>query len=368
MRVALSVDAIEPQLTGIGRYSLELARGLKKTPEISSLRFFRGIEPIADPEALLSAAVLPPPRPWARWWKRRRDASAIAGMKSSIVHAPNFFLPDWAEGGVATIHDLSVFRFPETHPKARLDDFEHRFERTLARAAQIITGTEAMRSELVAMLGVDADRIAVVPHGVHRATRPTDEQLARQLREVGLTRDNYSLCVATLEPRKRIGQLLEAYALLPLPVRQRWPLMLVGKHGWLAEGIIDQLERAAAEGWARWLGFASPQLLDSLYAGARLFIYPSLYEGFGLPPVEAMAHDVPTLISDDASLVEVSGEAAMVVEADDTVAFAQSIGFALEDEAWRRQAVARGREVARRLAWDQTIRRTTDVYRLLSSG
>ncbi len=353
--VALSVDALGPRLTGIGRYCLELVRGLPGHAEIGAVHPFVGGEFLADAEARLHDGWQPPRRPrWRRridgWRQQRRLADAL-------VHGPNYFLPDWAEGGVITVHDLSVLLYPETHPIERVRDFERRLPHSLARAAAIITDSETVRSEIISHLGIAPQRIHAVPLGVRP---PVD--IAAALLPAGLVAGSYCLCVSTFEPRKRIDRLVAAYALLPPALRRALPLVLAGAGGWRNEQLNEAITAAQAQGWVKRLDFVADDVLAALYAGARLFVYPSRYEGFGLPPVEAMAHGVPTIVGDAACLIEITNGAARVVNPDDIADFAEHLAVGLEDEAWRAAAGRAGLMQCRQYCWTQTVHKTVEVY------
>lgn len=369
LRIAFSVDALTPNLTGIGRYCWELARRLPSDSRVAKLSCFRGAEWFDDPSILLHGDGERRPhrgralrRRWDQW--RLHDR-----FSNGLVHSPNYFLPDWAERGIATIHDLSVFKFPETHPAARIAAFEASFSSTVARARLILTDCEWIRRELIDFTGLAEDRVRAVPLGVGPEFAPrTQTSLKIPLGAFGLAPGGYGLCVSTLEPRKRIDRLLTAWRLLPRALRSRHPLVIVGSAGWQNDALMTQINQGINEGWLRYPGFVSNDDLPLLYAGARVFAYPSRYEGFGLPPLEAMASGVPTLVADNTCLTEVAGDAAMVIDPEDTPAFASAIAKALEDDAWRDIAIAAGIRQANRYTWAQCAAQTVDAYDDVARG
>lgn len=370
MKLILAVDALVPPLTGIGRYTWELASHYKAVrDDFDSMRFFFAGRWVADPADLLQTPgaealasrrkhrLLRAPKSW-RQWRLGRE------IRGHVFHSPNYFLPDSVDSGIVTLHDLSVFKYPETHPAARIKHFERGFASTLARAAHLITDSESTRIEVIDYFGWSPERITAIGLGARPEFRCRDASgVASALDEYGLVHGEYSLCVSTLEPRKRIDRLLAAYLDLPPSLRARYPLVLAGSSGWRNETLREQIEQGEREGWLRYLGFVEETLLPLLYSGARAFLYPSIYEGFGLPVLEAMASGIPTLTSNSSSLPEVAGGSAWLVEPDDHDLLREGIEQVLCDDSWRKAAIARGLRVARTLTWERCAKRTLDVYR-----
>lgn len=369
LKLILAVDAIVPPLTGIGRYTWELASHYA-TPDsgLDSIRYFFAGQWVHDPRNLLNG---PPPNHvfprkgfwprlsagWRQWYERR-------AIREHVFHSPNYFLPEWVEGGVVTVHDLSVFKYPETHPVERIRHFERSFASTLARTTHIITDSEAIRHEVASHFGWPLEKITSVRLGVPPEFRQHGgEVLFEPLARYQLVPGAYTLCVSTLEPRKRIDALLAAYAELPLSLKSRFPLVLVGSEGWLSDALRQNVARGEQEGWLRYLGFVPDAALPYLYAGAHAFFFPSLYEGFGLPVLEALASGVPTLTSNCSSLPEVADGAAWLVEPGDHVALRDGIAKVICDDEWRATAVERGLAVASETTWTRCARRTLDICR-----
>lgn len=343
---------------GIGRYTWNLYQGLAARPDVDGpLAFARG-RIIEDPSILLhghGSGRRPFPAAFHRWRERKV-------LRNSLFHGPNYFLPPFAEGGVVTVHDLSVLRYPDTHPAERVSAFERNFQDTLRRARHVLTDTETVRKEVVTELGIPADRVTAVPLGVERSFRRHSVQEAGVLSGLGLTPGFYALSVAAFEPRKRIDLLIKAWSRLPVSLRTRFPLVLVGVSGWRNEHLQERIATGVREGWLRHLGFVPEAQLPAVYAGARLFLYPSIYEGFGLPPLEAMASGVPVLVSNRSCLPEVCGDAAMYGDPEDEPAYGQLIEQALTDEQWRSGAIGRGLTRAAEYSWDRCVSQTVAVY------
>ncbi len=375
MKVWLSVEALAPQLTGIGRYTLELARRLSDIETIQRLDFFRAEHISRDfTQWLNPRSQISQTERAQRWINRRlipvswRHAALKRALGRSIFHGPNYFLPPWVERGLITIHDLSVFKFPETHPGERLHQFERDFPRSLAHACHIITDSQFTRSEVIEFLGLPAHQVTAVPLGVDPAFRPAaPESLSNDLQQFGLEPQQYVLCVATIEPRKRIDCLLDAYRALPAAERRNFPLVLVGGSGWLHQALDAEIERAQSEGWVRRIGFVSNSELQQLYAGARLFVFPSVYEGFGLPVLEAMASGVAVVASDCSSIPEILLDCGRLVEPGNVSAWTEAIRAGIEDGAWRIQASRNGLARSRDFTWERCASETADVYAGIST-
>lgn len=361
MTKVLCVDSLGPQLTGIGRYCLELARWLPRYLG-DDLVFHRGGREIRDPEALLADVGVARSRyPFQR---RIQRFSFRHRYRDALFHGPNYFLPPWAETGIVTVHDLSALRFPDMHPAERVRQFERRFSATLAIARHVIADTAWNRQELIETLGLAPDRVSAIPLGISPTFHP--EARGQSLLPAGLTEGGYGLCVATLEPRKGLSHALAAWSLLPPSLRARFPLVVAGADGWPDPVTIAALERAEREGWLKRLGYVEEAHLPALYAGARLFLFPSVYEGFGLPPLEAMACGVPTIVADRACLPEVTGGAAELVDPLDTEAFAEAIEIGLSDDQWRARAREAGLLRAAQFTWTDCVQRTAAIYRTLT--
>jgi len=359
--ITLCVDALEHELGGIGRYTWELSQRLPKRHEISSVRYFVRNRLIDDPARLLRGERIYPGR-----GLRRAGRAWIAGLalRSSVVHAPNYFLPRRAATGIITVHDLSVFRFPETHPSERIRQFERQFEDSMTRAVHVITDTETVRRELIDTFGVSDKRVTAVALGVSDRFRPSGKvPRGKSFAKWGIEPGRYGLCVSALEPRKKVAELLVAWRRLPLRLRDRYPLVLAGGAGWRNDKIREQVNAGELEGWVRHLGHIDDVDLPQLYSQAALFVYPSIYEGFGLPPLEAMASGVPIVVANRSCLPEVCGDVPLYVDPDNDNEFLSTLEEALESNEWRAEAIRRGLERASRFTWNRCIEDTVAVYK-----
>ena len=405
MNVVLSIEAIHPPLAGIGRYAWELATRLPLQQEIESVRYLSDgqwrnlpdpnlveevpastgtannpVEPVLNFKGRMRRRLEQFPHHlrrrigqvpvFARAYGKLMPmlaSNSLDGVKDAVFHGPNYFVPKTHLPSVVTIHDLSIYRYPQWHPKARIERMQIAIPEAIERASLILAISESTRTDIINQFQIPAERVQVTLLGVDQIYHPrTSMQLAPVLSRFGLTANAYSFFVSTIEPRKNLIHLLAAYRSLPIPMRQRWPLVLAGGGGWQSDDIHVDIQRGVGEGWLKYLGFVDQAELPALYAGARLFTYPSWYEGFGLPIVEAMASGVPVLTANCSSMPEVAAGAAMLVEPGDVSSIREGLLQALDDQSWRELAVQRGLQRAAELSWDACVRNTVAAYRTAS--
>lgn len=375
MKVILSVESVRFPLTGIGRYTYELASRLQHADEISDLRLFAGrrflpelLKPSDHSDAVhglkrfvqKNALAVEAYRRLMPFLRKR----ALRGHEDFIYHSTNFYLPPFAGPRVATFHDLSPFTWAHCHTPQIARYLQKELKQSLERADALITVSHCMRQELAEYFNWPLERIHAVPLASSPQFHPRSPDALREtLVRHGLEPGGYSLFVGTIEPRKNIETLLNAYGQLPLALRQRWPLILSGYHGWRSEAIHNRIAQAQQQGWARYLGFVASEDLPLLFAGARLFTFPSHYEGFGLPVLEAMSSGVPVVCSNSSSLPEVAGPAALMCAPDDVEGLSALLRKGLEDEAWRIAAVQQGLLHAGSFSWERCAQATVEVYK-----
>lgn len=375
MRVIFNVDAISAPLTGIGRYALELAQGLATHPHIEQLRLYSAIRWVEDPADALSSnrmfASLRNNLPF-----KTRALEMYSGLRNVLfrahtrklqgylLHTPNYILMPFDGPCVTTVHDLSAFNFPETHPPERVRFLERHLPRTLERAERVLTDSRFIAEEIHEKLGVPREKLRVVALGVDPVYHPRkSETLAEAMSRHGLVAGSYLLVVATQEPRKNLIRLANAYAALPARLRERHPLIIVGARGWLNAELERVLAPLEASGSSRRLGYVSEADLPLIYAGARGFAFPSLYEGFGLPVLEAMASGIPVLTSNVSSLPEVCAGIALCVDPLDEDALRAGLEHLLEDDTRRSRSAADGLAHAASFPWSRCVDETVAVYR-----
>jgi alpha-1,3-rhamnosyl/mannosyltransferase len=378
VNIILNIEPVRFPLTGIGRYTYELAQALQASNDINSLKFFaatRFVEALPQPSSqgdtghglrrLVQKSAIAMEA--YRLLMPALRARVLKGQGEYIYHSPNFFLPKIDGPTVATFHDLSPFTWSECHDPVKVRYLQKELRKALDRADRLITDSEFNRRELADFAGISLDRIDAVPLASGAEFCPRAEaELSSLLKRYQLEYQGFTLFVGTIEPRKNILTLLEAYEQLPLTLRRRWPLVLTGYRGWASEQIHARIKQAEHEGWARYLGFLPADDLPGLFSAARLFAFPSHYEGFGLPVLEAMSSGVPVVCSNSSSLPEVAGGAALLCNSRDVESLREHLHTGLEDTAWREQAMAKGLEHAAGFSWRRCATETIAVYRKLA--
>ncbi|AGQ30316.1 glycosyl transferase family 1 [Serratia liquefaciens ATCC 27592] len=234
---------------------------------------------------------------------------------------------------------------------------------TIKRASILITDSEFTRRELAAYFNLPLNKVYAAQLASSGEFYPREpEEISRVLSPLSLKINQYCLFTGSIEPRKNIETLLDAYKRLPLALRLDVPLVISGFKGWSSERLHQRFERGQREGWLRYLGYTKSADLPFLFAGARSFLFPSLYEGFGLPVLEAMASGVPVVCSDSASLPEVVGDCALMCAAMDIETLSELIQKSIEDEVWREKARTKGINRAKHFSWQRCAQETILAY------
>jgi glycosyltransferase involved in cell wall biosynthesis len=370
--VGINGAALLSPLTGIGQYTYHLVRELQQMLPAEPVLFYgagwsREIRstplPGVDGIKKLVKRVVPRPYRVARFIQQMRFSAGVRRHRIKLYHEPNFLAYRFDGPSVVTVHDLSWVRHPETHPAERVRIMNQLMPQVVKQATHIVVDSEFIRQEVIGYYGLSPDRVTTVLLGVAPDFRPLDANACSSvLASHGIRHGEYILAVGTLEPRKNLATVIAAFAQLPEATRRRYPLVIVGMNGWGMERFPEGLRQMVARGEVRLTGYIPQQDLPKLYAGARLFVYPSLYEGFGLPPLEAMACGVPVIVSRRASLPEVVGDAGALVEALDDAGICAQMRALLEDDELHRSFSAAGLIQSKKFTWRQCAVETLQVY------
>ncbi|MCS7325123.1 MAG: glycosyltransferase family 1 protein [Anaerolineae bacterium] len=377
-RITLDYTAAIHQSAGIGRLTRELVRALLKTDSAHHFALFVMGRP--GPEVPLSNLLRTRDLPLRvtrlsdRWlyrlWFRLRLPIAVQWLSGScdLYHATDFVLPPMLRGtkSVLTVHDLSFERYPDSAPPRLLPFLKHVVPQSVRRATHIVADSHATARDLMELYGVPAHKITVIHSGVDARFSPPRGTLLEARRTAYVLqryrlRQPFVLTVGTLQRRKNHARLVEAFA----HVAKHDPdlsLVIAGGKGWLYDDVHQTIARLGLQGRVHFTGYIEDADLPYVYRLAAVFAFPSLYEGFGLPPLEAMACGVPVVTSNTSSLPEVVGDAGLMVDPTDVHALAMALEQALSDEAWRRQSVERGLARAQHFSWARAAQRLLETY------
>lgn len=381
MNVFFNVEAIAHPLTGVGNYAYQLAQRLRSHAQVASLICFThfgvvSTDRIGSPQQGQGRRRrIPKPLrsllrrlPFA--YELRDQACAYAlrrlrkGLEDCVYHEPNYVIVPFDGPTVVSVHDLSHLHYPLFHPRERVAHLAKGLSRSLERASRVIVDSEFVRRELIEHMGVRPEKVRTVHCGVDAVFRPRSrEETLPVLQRYGLCGSDYVLSVTTLEPRKNLVSLLTAFSRLPERLQRAHPLVLVGAKGWHTEEIENAMTPLLQLGLVRWIGYVPAEELPVLYSGAFAFAFPSLYEGFGLPPLEAMASGVPVLTSNVSAMPEVTGGAALLVDPRDLDNLTEGLTRLITDEEFRQRARADGLARARLFTWEGSVEGIIQVYR-----
>jgi alpha-1,3-rhamnosyl/mannosyltransferase len=384
MRILLNGAPMMGRLTGIGQYGLRLLEALAALPRdvgLEALGVFDGRE-VRSVEAFLAALrtrrptaerrikrfvrrVWPGCRDWADRLRKRHLERQTRHTRWNLFHETNFVSPQFDLPLVTTVHDMSYLRCPEFLPKDRLAWLRRRMDHSLAVSRVILTDSHFTRDELLELCPqVDAHRVVVTHLGVDLGyfSDPAHTDRIDEVRAKLALPPKFVLNLGTLEPRKNLQGLVRAYCRLPEDLQHEYPLVLAGMRGWNQSYFRRELDELRRREVLCEVGYVDHDDVPPLMKAASVFCFPSLYEGFGLPPLEAAACGTPVLSSRSASLPEVMGDAALYVEANSTEEIAAGLRRLLEDTSLARRLAAAGPARAAAFPWDRCARQTLAAY------
>jgi len=391
MRIGIDITSAVRQGAGIGRFTRELIRallaldsphehilfaatgGMPRATAQSRLAYIT--QPATARRSPLSTLHFPLSDDWLhRIWHRARLPIPIEALmgRVDVFHEPDFVLPPTLPRAhtVLTVHDLTFIRDPES-AFPRLRRYLNRVvPRSVVRATRVLADSLATKNDLIELLGVSPDKITVLYGGVDARFAPVrePERLAAVRAKYDIGPDPFILGIGTLQPRKNYQRLIQAFAKLQATAfdlqlsTSGIQLVIVGGKGWLYDGIFAEVRRLGLASRVLFPGFADDDDLPTLYSAAEMLAYPSIYEGFGLPILEAMACGTPVVTSTTSSLPELAGNAALLVEPTDADALAAAMRRLLQDTDLRRRLVADGFDQARQFTWEKAAAQLLAIY------
>lgn len=366
MRIALNILASGGSLSGMARYARNLIPSLAKVDERNEYVLYVSRDEALRYSGLGANFQLAPTvasRPLRIMWEQTGLPADLKQRRIDVFHGLSFVTPLVKTcRQVVTVHDMTFFLFPQYHGFIKRHYFRSLIPRCVRRADQVIADSESTKADIVRILGAEAEKIKVAYLGTDERFRPgKDAATSSRLRaNYGLSR-KVILFVGLIEPRKNLETLIRAYAMLAGAARDSC-LVLAGPLGWGYQAVFQAVSECGVKDRVIFPGFVPEEELPGLYNLADVFVYPSLYEGFGLPVLEAMACGVPVITSNVSSMPEIAGGAALLVEPSDARGLACAIGRVLADQELRQRMSREGIERSSPFTWERTARETLAAY------
>lgn len=372
MRIGLNAHLLSFEPTyrqaGVSKYIEALLRYLPEVaPDLAVVAFTGPARPL--PEQGFEQRIewrhsrLPTAKPEVRiGWEQTSGVVAAHRARIDLLHAPvNVISMGVRLPQVVTVHDLAFHHYPEQYPGMKQRYLRAMTRQSVRRATRVIAVSEATRQDIISVYDIEPARVVTVPNGVDDGMRPLPSEDVQAFREEQGLPEHFFLFLGTLQPRKNIAALVRAYATASMGVD--WPLVIAGAKGWQYEQIYAQVQDLGLEDRVHFAGHVPGEQLAHWYSAATILVYPSLYEGFGLPLLEAMACGTPVIGSNVSSLPEVIGDAGVQVDPRNVPALAEAMLRLAADGELRQQLSRRGLERAASFTWREAASKTVDVYR-----
>jgi len=368
VRIGIDATALPPQPVGAGNYIIQLTRALVSSDFDHQLVIYaqnHGPDLInLPPDGEVEWQIVDDMSPGVRLiWEQTRFPGLIGRTKIDLLHSLHYTKPLILPcASVVTFHDMTFFLYPHLHTRARRWYFPPMMRLSAKQANTIVTVSESTRRDAIRLLGVDPGKVTTTQLGVDASFRVINDLHAKK--EIALKYDlpeKFILYLGTIEPRKNLPLLVRAYRLL-VDNGTHLKLILVGKYGWMYQEVFNLVSELSLEDMVQFTGYIPQVELPLIYNLASLFVYPTIYEGFGLPVLEAMACGLPVITSDIASLPEIVGEAGILVPTGDLDALFDAMKMVTHDKELREKLTNQGLLRARNFSWERTAQLTLQVY------
>jgi glycosyltransferase involved in cell wall biosynthesis len=373
MRIGVDVSSVTAARSGVGNYAYSLVKHLGKLDAANEYVLFCNSFSNQEKCQLLNfnrtnVRVINPRIPndllKPLWWYLRFPPIDLLIGRVDLFHSTGEMPPPcWKSRCIDTIHDVTPLRFPEFHTAQNLLASQRKYARAAKKADLVLTNSENSRQDIIKYLGIAPERVRAIYLGVEPEFQPIREKTRIEpvLQKYGI-KGPYILFVGNLEPRKNLIRLIEAYDWLRRTHSVSHKLVLCGGKGWLYEDIFQRARRSPFSEDIVFTGYAPAGELPVLMSAADVFVYVSLYEGFGLPVLEAMACATPVIASNVSSLPEVVADAGLLVDPQDAPGLSEKMYEVLTEDGLRTQLIRKGMERARLFSWERCARETLEVY------
>lgn len=387
MRIIYNLNCIRAPMTGVAYYTLNMVLGMIQNHPNLEVFAFRNNQLLNKKQILALFAETNSLSKKNSVWKNhlieiinhsffarktiqiqknlRHQLTLKNNLRNTIYHEPNFVFLPHAGPKVLTVHDTSMFDCPEFLPKGRARFLQQQMRRSMQAADALIASCQFIKNQVLRLIDIDAKKIHIIAPGAQENFKPRDEHEVRaSLEKFSLNYKNFLLCVATLEPRKNLVRLITAYKQLPQELQKQYPLVLVGNKGWMYEELLSLTQNTSSN--ILLLRYIDEALLFDLYSSAKAFVYPSLYEGFGLPVLEAMQSGLPVITSNVTSLPEVCGDAGILVDPLDERAITNAIENLLTNENICNEQKEKSLARAKDFSWKNFSKQLIEVYQKIN--
>jgi glycosyltransferase involved in cell wall biosynthesis len=371
MKIGIDTTALPDQPVGAGKYILQLVRWLAYLPTEHRWVIFatrRGRSQIGDLASQNVEWIVVPnyPPSFRLIWEQARLPFLVRRSGIDLLHSPHYTRPYFLPcASVVTYHDMTFFLFPQLHTLIKRLYFPWAIRMSAKRADAWIANSESTRGDSIRILNLPPGRIYTTPLGVLDAFHPIDDPaILEPCREKYHLPPEFILFVGLIEPRKNLSMLLKAYAPL-VKSSNPLPLILVGRLGWGYQRVLQLVKQLKLENWVQFAGYLPDQDLPIVYNLAQIFVYPSSYEGFGFPPLEAMACGTPVITTAISALEENVGEAGLLVSPQDELALTEALQTLIQNPTLQERLSQAGIKRAARFSWEHTARLTLKIYETL---